>query len=70
MPFHSDEVWESFDALWRRIEQLSCEIRDLEARLATVEGGEAHPIKRDYEAKTDLSERLGGVISYEGEIHR
>ena len=37
MSCHSEEVWESFDALWRRFEQLSRQVRELEARLGAVE---------------------------------
>ena len=37
MSCHSEEVWESFDALWRRCEQLSRQVRELEARLGVVE---------------------------------
>ena len=37
MSCHSEEVWESFDALWRRYEQLSRQVRELEARLGAVE---------------------------------
>jgi hypothetical protein len=37
MSCHSEEVWESFDALWRRCEQLSRQVRELEARLGAVE---------------------------------
>ena len=58
MSSHSEEVWESFDALWRRIKQLSHEIRELEARLAAVED------------TGNVSEKLSRVIPFEGEIHR
>ena len=37
MSCHSEEIWESFDALWRRCEQLSRQVRELEARLGAVE---------------------------------
>ena len=54
----SDEIWESFDALWRRIEQLSRNVRELETKLAALGAAEAN-----------VSENLSGIISYEGEIH-
>ena len=37
MSCHSEEVWESFDALWRRVQELSRQVRELEARLRAVE---------------------------------
>ncbi|HEX8185148.1 MAG TPA: hypothetical protein VF747_10365 [Blastocatellia bacterium] len=45
MSCHSEEIWESFDALWRRIEQLSREVRELETKLAAIERAGAHPIE-------------------------
>ena len=59
MSSHSDEIWESFDALWRRIEQLSRNVRELETKLAALGAAEAN-----------VPEKLSGIISYEGEIHR
>lgn len=45
MSCHSDEIWESFDALWRRCEELSRQVRELEARLGAVESaGQAHEV--------------------------
>jgi hypothetical protein len=70
MSSHSDEIWESFDALWRRIEQLSRNVRELETKLAALEGADAHLIKGDFKAEANVSEKLSGIISYEGEIHR
>lgn len=40
MSFHSEEIWESFDALWRRFEQLGNQVREMEARLASIEGAQ------------------------------
>ena len=37
MPCHSEEVWEEVGVLWRRFEQLSRRVRELEARLGVVE---------------------------------
>ena len=37
MSCHSEEVWESFDALWRRCNELGRQVRELEARLGAVE---------------------------------
>ena len=34
MSYHSEEIWDSFDALWRQIEALSRRVRELEARVA------------------------------------
>ena len=36
MSCHSEEVWESFGALWRRVQELSRQVRELEARLSAV----------------------------------
>jgi hypothetical protein len=70
MSSHSEEIWESFDALWRRIGQLSHQVRELEARLAAVEEAGAHSQDRDFKADANISEKLSGAISFEGEIHR
>jgi hypothetical protein len=37
MSSHSEEIWESFDALWRRLQQLSNHVTELEARLGAIE---------------------------------
>lgn len=34
MSYHSEEIWDSFDALWRQMQALSRRVRELEARLA------------------------------------
>jgi hypothetical protein len=70
MSSHSEEIWESFDALWRRIGQLSDQVRELEARLAAVEDAGAHAADGDFKAGPSVSEKLGGAISFKGEIHR
>jgi hypothetical protein len=38
---HSEEVWESFDCLWRRVEALSRQVKELESRLAMLEASDA-----------------------------
>ena len=62
MSCHSEETWESFDALWRRFEQLSRRVRELEARLSTVE------------AERQASEVIAGEkparVIYESEVGR
>ncbi len=42
MSYHSEEIWESFDALGRRVQQLSHIVRQMQARLDAMEtdGGE------------------------------
>jgi hypothetical protein len=40
MSSHSEEIWESFDAMWRQIKLLSRQVKDLEARLAALEAEE------------------------------
>jgi hypothetical protein len=66
MSSHSDEIWESFDALWRRTEQLGRRVKELEAKL----GIEESATERGFRAEAEVSEKPGGIISYEGEIHR
>ena len=39
----SEEIWESFDVLWRRYEKLSRQVRELEMRLGAVESGRQAP---------------------------
>ncbi|HKY06472.1 MAG TPA: hypothetical protein VJQ56_16360 [Blastocatellia bacterium] len=35
--FEDEEVWEGFDALWRRVGQLSRRVTELEAKLTSLE---------------------------------
>lgn len=37
MSYHSEEIWESFDALGRRVQQLSHIVRQMQARLDAIE---------------------------------
>lgn len=43
MSSHSEEIWESFDALWRQVRVLSSRVKELEARLGVAEGQEMKP---------------------------
>lgn len=66
MSSHSEEIWESFDALWRRIGQLSRQVKELEARLGAIEINEAQQPLKEFEP-----EKVSRSISlYEGEIRR
>ena len=66
MSSHSEEIWESFDALWRRISQLSRQVKELEARLGAVEINEAQQPLSEFEP-----EKVSKSISlYEGEVQR
>jgi hypothetical protein len=38
MSSHSEEIWESFDALWRQVRLLAVRVKELEARLDVAEG--------------------------------
>ncbi len=40
MTCHSEDIWNSFDALGRRIQQLSHIIRQMEARIEALEQGQ------------------------------
>ncbi|HKY06521.1 MAG TPA: hypothetical protein VJQ56_16605 [Blastocatellia bacterium] len=40
MSYHSEEMWESFDALGRRLQRLTHTVRELEARLEVLERAE------------------------------
>ncbi len=66
MPSHSEEIWESFDALWRRIGQLSRQVKELEARLGAFETPEAQQPLNEFEPK-NVSR---SISPYEGEIRR
>ena len=66
MSSHSEEIWESFDALWRRIGQLSRQVKELEARLGAVEISEAQQPLGEFEPK----EINKSISLYEGEIRR
>lgn len=37
MSSHSEEMWDSFDALWQQLSTLSRRVRELEARLGALE---------------------------------
>jgi hypothetical protein len=51
MSCHSEEIWESFDALSRRMQLLSRQVRELEARLESLEHAEADGLERSLQAK-------------------
>ena len=71
MSFHSEDVWDSFDALWRRIKDLSCQVKDLEARLMLLETSQASEPERDYKKAVTASEEIKLSSSlYEGEYKR
>ena len=38
MSSHSEEIWESFDALWQQVRALGSRVKELEARLGVAEG--------------------------------
>ena len=61
MSCHSEEVWESFDALWRRVQELSRQVRELEARLGAVES--------ESQAAVVATEQRAQAI-YESEVGR
>jgi hypothetical protein len=37
MSAHSDETWESYDALWRHVQRLANRVSEMEARLRLLE---------------------------------
>jgi hypothetical protein len=59
MFYHSEEIWESFDALGRRVQQLSHIVRQMQARLDAIE----------MVGERDEAERFAN-ISYEEEVNR
>ncbi len=65
---HSEEVWESFDALWRRIKMLARQVSELESRLEAVEQADAHRVERGFDLRVGLSERVNPNSICEGEI--
>jgi predicted transcriptional regulator len=56
MSSHSEEIWESFDALWRRVQQLSREVSALEARLGAIETEGAPSTAREFQPEVAASE--------------
>src|SRR5437762_13282379 len=61
MSCHSEETWESFDALWRRIQELSRQVRELETRLGAVESERATPA---------VASEITARAIYESEVSR
>jgi hypothetical protein len=60
MSYHSEELWESLDALGRRLQRLSHTVRELEARLEALEGADSEPVEERFGielANTLLQER-------------
>jgi hypothetical protein len=60
MSYHSEELWESLDALGRRLQRLSHTVRELEARLEVLECADAEPVDEPFGmglANTSLQER-------------
>lgn len=71
MSSHSEEIWESFAALWRRVEQLSREVSALEARLGAIETARPQSTAREWQSEVVASEAVGSARSiYKGESHR
>jgi hypothetical protein len=50
MSSHSEEIWGSFDALWRRVQTLGRQVKELEARLAMLEAPAAGNSGVDFKA--------------------
>ncbi|HET9530521.1 MAG TPA: hypothetical protein VFQ92_09230 [Blastocatellia bacterium] len=48
MSYHSEEIWESFDELGRRLQRLSHAMRELEARLELLERASAEPVEERF----------------------
>ena len=71
MSSHSEEIWESFDALWRRVQQLGRDVSALEARLGAIETADAQSTGREMQSRVVASETVGSAGSiYKGESHR
>jgi hypothetical protein len=71
MPFHSEEVWESFDALWRRVGQLNRRVRELEDRLVVLERVDLHDVGNGLSREVVVPGCVGSQDSaYEGEIQK
>ena len=48
MSSHSEEIWESFDALWQQVRLLGSRVKELEARLGAVEGQSLNEIEAGF----------------------
>ena len=71
MASHSEEIWESFDALWRRVQQLSRDVSALEARLGAIETARSHATIQEMQSSVVASETVGSAGSiYKGESRR
>jgi hypothetical protein len=65
MSSHSEEIWESFDALWRQVRVLNSRVRELEARLGVAEG---QGMKADFKPRDQiLRESNKQDFVYEGD---
>ena len=68
MSYHSEEIWESFDALWRQIRVLNSRVRELEARLGVGEGQEMKQPRAGYKLQDHvLGESNKTDFVYEGD---
>jgi hypothetical protein len=57
MSYHSEEIWESFDALARQVHSLSRMLKEMEMRIGVLE-----------QAESALSENRIINSQYEGEV--
>ena len=71
MSSHSEEMWESFDALWQQLSTLSRRVRELEARLGALEQVGAGAFEDGFKFRASDPEQGSNSNSvYKGEIHK
>ena len=68
MSSHSEEIWESFDALWRQVRALGSRVKELEARLGDGEGQELKQQRAGFKTHAEvLRESNKTDFVYEGD---
>jgi hypothetical protein len=71
MSYPSEEVWESFTALYDQLRALNRRVRELEARLGALEQAEGGPPEKHFKFGAAGVEQGGNSKSaYKGEIRK
>jgi len=69
MSSRSEEIWDSFDALWRQMQHLSRRVRELEARLGAADDQGMKQSGGGFEPRREvLKESNDADFVYEGDL--